>query len=96
MAEYISFREEFGASGSTENEADVACADRMFVIPSKYNSGNRYLRQNMHENIATSNKVEYSDILLTITFNRQWPGIRSDLLSVQKAVDCSDLCARVF
>lgn len=33
------------------------------------------MRQNMHDFIAISNKIEHSDIFFTMTCNSQWPEI---------------------
>lgn len=54
------------------------------------------MRQNVHDIIALSNKVEYPDISLAMTCNPLWLGINNVLLPDQNVVDHPDLAACVF
>ena len=66
------------------------------ILPSTHVGGERYMRQKMHDIIATSNKLGHPDIFLTMTCNPNWPEITRSLFSVQTAKERPDLCARVF
>lgn len=67
----------------------------MKILCSTYVGGDRYIRQNMHETTAISNKVRYSDIFLTMKCSPQCPEIRMAWLLGQSATNRSDLAARV-
>ena len=63
--------------GGIEDEGVNWRAGRMFVLPTTYIGGDRYMRQQMYDMIAVSNKVGQPDIFLTMTCNPNWKEIRS-------------------
>ena len=95
-SDYSSLREALGDSGRMQDEADVVRAGRLFILPSTHVGGDRYMRQQLHDIIAISNKVGHPDVFLTMTCNPRWPEITRSLLPGQTAQDRPDLCARVF
>ncbi|CDF39624.1 Helicase-like protein [Chondrus crispus] len=95
-ADYTSLRDSPGDSGRAEDEADAVRAGRLFILPSTYIGGDRYMRQQMHDIIAISNQIGHPDIFLTMTCNPSWPEITRALLPNQTPQDRPDLCARVF
>ncbi|CDF37673.1 unnamed protein product [Chondrus crispus] len=95
-ADYTSLRDSLGDSGRAEDEADAVRAGRLFILPSTYIGGDRYMRQQMHDIIAISNQIGHPDIFLTMTCNPSWPEITRALLPNQTPQDRPDLCARVF
>ena len=95
-ADYTALRDSLGDSGRAEDEADAVRAGRLFILPSTYIGGDRYMRQQMHDIIATSNQIGHPDIFLTMTCNPNWPEITRALLPNQTPQDRTDLCARVF
>ncbi|CDF40386.1 ATP dependant DNA helicase [Chondrus crispus] len=95
-ADYTSLRDSLGDSGRAEDEADAVRAGRLFILPSTYIGGDRYMRQQMHDIIAISNQIGHPDIFLTMTCNPSWPEITRPLLPNQTPQDRPDLCARVF
>ncbi|CDF39089.1 ATP dependant DNA helicase [Chondrus crispus] len=95
-ADYTSLRDSLGDSGRAEDEADAVRAGRLFILPSTYIGGDRYMRQQMHDIIAISNQIGHPDIFLTMTCNSSWPEITRALLPNQTPQDRPDLCARVF
>ncbi|CDF38639.1 unnamed protein product [Chondrus crispus] len=95
-ADYTSLRDSLGDSRRAEDEADAVRAGRLFILPSTYIGGDRYMRQQMHDIIAISNQIGHPDIFLTMTCNPSWPEITRALLPNQTPQDRPDLCARVF
>ncbi|CDF32173.1 unnamed protein product [Chondrus crispus] len=95
-ADYTSLRDSLGDSRRAEDEADAVRAGRLFILPSTYIGGDRYMRQQMHDIIAISNQIGHPDIFLTMTCNPSWPKITRALLPNQTPQDRPDLCARVF
>ena len=95
-SDYSALREALGYSGRMQDEADIVRAGRLFILPSTYIGGDRYMRQQLHDIIAISNKVGHPDIFLTMTCNPQWPEILRSLPPGQTPQDRPDLCARVF
>ncbi|CDF36122.1 unnamed protein product [Chondrus crispus] len=95
-ADYTSLRDSLGDSRRAEDEADAVHAGRLFILPSTYIGGDRYMRQQMHDIIAISNQIGHPDIFLTMTCNPSWPEITRALLPNQTPQDRPDLCARVF
>ncbi|CDF33021.1 unnamed protein product [Chondrus crispus] len=95
-ADYTSLRDSLGDSRRAEDEADAVRAGRLFILPSTYIGGDRYMRQQMHDIIAISNQIGHPDIVLTMTCNPSWPEITRALLPNQTPQDRPDLCARVF
>ncbi|CDF33589.1 Putativ ATP dependant DNA helicase [Chondrus crispus] len=95
-ADYTSLRDSLGDSSRAEDEADAVRAGRLFILPSTYIGGDRYMRQQMHDIIAISNQLGHPDIFLTMTCNRSWLEITRPLLPNQTPQDRPDLCARVF
>ncbi len=93
---YTALRELLGDSGGPNDESEAVRSGRLVVLPSTYIGGERYMRQKMHDIIATSNKMGHPDIFLTMTCNPNWPEIRRSLLPGQSSQDRPDLCARVF
>lgn len=76
-ADYASLCEQLGAPGSTEIGVNAVQAGFLFIFPSFYVGGDRYMRQNMHDFIAISNKVGYPDIFLTMICNPRWHEINN-------------------
>ena len=95
-ADYTALRDSLGYSGSAEDEADAVRAGRLFILPSTYIGGDRYMTHQMHDTIAMSNQIGHPDIFLTMTCNPIWPEITRALLPNQTPQDRPDLCARVF
>ncbi|CDF36294.1 unnamed protein product [Chondrus crispus] len=95
-ADYTSLRDSLGDSRRAEDETDAVRAGRLFILPSTYIGGDRYMRQQMHDIIAISNQIGHPDIFLTMTCNPSWPEITRALLPNQTPQDRPDLCARVF
>ncbi len=63
---YTALREFFGDSGGPNGESEAVRSGLLVVLPSTYIGGERYMRQKMHDIIATSNKMAHPDIFLTI------------------------------
>ncbi len=93
---YTALRELLGDSGGPNDESEAARSGRLVVLPSTYIGGERYMRQKMHDIIATSNKMGHPDIFLTMTCNPNWPEIREALLPGQSSQNRPDPCPRVF
>ncbi len=93
---YTTLREQLGDPGGPSDESEAVRAGRLVILPSTYVGGERYMRQKMHDIIATSNKLGHPDIFLTMTCNPNWPEILRSLLPGQTPKDRPDLCARVF
>ncbi len=70
---YTALRELLADSGGPNNESEAVRTGRLVVLPSTYIGGERYMRQKMHDIIATSNKMGHPDIFLTMTCNLNWP-----------------------
>ncbi len=73
---YTALRELLGDSGGPNDESEAVRSGRLVVLPSTFICVERYMRQKMHDNIATSNKIGHPDIFLTMTCNPNWPEIR--------------------
>ena len=95
-ADYTALRDSLGDSGRAEDEADAVRAGRLFIFPSTYIGGDRYMRQQIHDIISISNQIGHLDIFLTMTYNPSWPEITRTLLPNQTSQDRPDLCAHVF
>ncbi len=54
---YKALRELLGDSGGPNDESEAVRFGRLVVLPSTYIGGERYMRQKMHDIIATSNKM---------------------------------------
>lgn len=67
--DHSSLREQLADRGTLENEIGAARAGQMFILPSTYVGGDRFLCQNMHGTNAVANNVFYSDIDLITTCN---------------------------
>ncbi len=85
-----------GDSGSPHDASEAVSSGLSVFLPSKYIGGECYMRQEMRHIIATSDKMGYPDIFLTITCNSNWKEIRRSLLLGKSPQDRPDLCARVF
>lgn len=68
-ADYTSIQETSADAENHENQLDLEKAGRMFVYPSSYVGGDRYMRQKMYDIIAILNKVGHLDFLITMTYN---------------------------
>lgn len=90
-ADYTTIQEALADAGNQENELEFDRAGRSFVLPLSYIGGDRYMRQNMYDIIAISNKVGHPNFFRTITCNPAWPEITRE-----QAQDRPDLCGRVF
>ncbi len=66
---YTALRELLGDSGGPHDEFEAVRSGRFAVLPSSYIGGERYMRQKMHDIIATSNKMGHPDIFLAMTCN---------------------------
>ena len=95
-ADYTSLRDLLGDSGGVFDEAISLRAGSLVILPSTYVGGDRYMRQKMHDIIATSNVLGHPDIFITMTCNPHWPEIQRGLLPGQRPEDRPDLCNRVF
>ncbi len=93
---YSRLRELLADSGGPHDESEAVRLGKLVVLPSTYVCGERYMRQKMHDIIATSTKLGHPDIFLTMTCNPNWVEIQRSLLPGQSAQDRPDLCARVF
>ncbi len=93
---YSRLRELLGDSGGPNDESEAVRLGKLVVLPSTYVGGERYMRQKMHDIIATSTKLGHPDIFLTMTCNPNWVEIQRSLLPAQSPQDRPDLCARVF
>ena len=91
-----SLRESLGASGRDEDGADAVRAGRLFILTSTHIRGDIYMRQQMHEIIAISNKIGHPDIIRTVTCNPNCTEICRALLGDQTLQDRTYLCGRVF
>ena len=85
-----------GDSRRAEDEDDDVCEGRLFILPSTYIGGDCYMRQQMHDIIATSNQIGHLDIFLTMACNPSWPEITRALLPNQTPQGRPNLCARAF
>lgn len=85
-----------GEPGNAEKETDALRAGRMFVLPSTYIHGDRYIRRIMRKIIAVSNKFGFPEIFLTMTWNPQLPDIKNAMLPGQTVTDGPDLAARAL
>ena len=95
-ADYTSLRDLLGDSGGVYDEATAVRAGSLLILPSTFVGGDRYMRQKMHDIIATSNSLGHPDMFITMTCNPHWPEIQRGLLPGQKPEDRPDLCNRVF
>lgn len=59
-------RELLGDWFRVDDESHAVCGGRLFILPSTFVGGARYVRQQMHDIIPMSTKVDYPDILLTV------------------------------
>lgn len=81
---------------NAQNTNDDVRAGLTFLSSSTYVGGDSYMRQNMNNIIAISNKVGYPEIFLTTTCIPQWPDIKNALPSGQSVVNRPDICAPAF
>ncbi len=62
-------RKLLGDSGGPNYESEAVRSVRLVVVPSTYIGGELYMRQKMHDIIATSNEMGDPEIFLKMTCN---------------------------
>ncbi len=66
---YTALRELLGDSEGRNDASEAVRSGRLVVLPCTSIGGERYVRQKMHNIIATSNKMGHPDIFVTMTCN---------------------------
>ena len=62
------------------NENSEKDIGRLVVLASTYIGTDQWMRQKLHDIIATSNSIGHLDVFKTINCNPHWPEIQSALL----------------
>lgn len=96
MSDYTPLLDLLGDSGRVEDESNAVRLRRLITLMSTFVRGTGYMRQQMHDVIATSNKVGHPENFPTVMCSSRWPEIRRSLLPGQVLAERPDLCARVF
>lgn len=82
--------------GRGEDKMSSIGAGRLFIFPSTNMGSHLYMRHNLHDIIAISDRVENPGIFLTMAWRPHWSEIAIALLEHQKPRDSPDITARVF
>ncbi|XP_058810192.1 uncharacterized protein LOC131675282 [Phymastichus coffea] len=69
---------------------------KMFILPSSFTGGPRYLKQNFLDSMVLVSHYGKPDLFITMTCNRKWKEITDHLEPYETALDRPDLVARVF
>lgn len=80
VAEYTSLREQLGDLRCTENKVNAVRTGLLYILPTPYVGDDRYMRQNVHDNIFILSEVGYPKLFLTMTCSSQWRQIKIALL----------------
>lgn len=78
------------------DEVYIVRAGRLFIIPSTYVDGKKFMRQQMQDIVAISNTIGHSYFFITITCDPYWSEIRRPLLPGQIPKDVPNFAARLF
>ncbi len=76
---YTSLRAAIGDTAGIQDEAEQVRRGTLVVLPSTFIGGDRWMRQKMHDIIATSSTLRFPDIFLTMTSNPYWTEITKPL-----------------
>ncbi len=93
---YTSLRAANGDIAGIQDEAEQVRRGTLVVFPSTFVGGDQWMRQKMHDIIATSNTLGFPDIFLTMTCNPHWTEITESLEPGQSGKDRIDPCNRSF
>ena len=93
---YTRLRELLGDSAGIIDEFNSVRAGRLFILPSIFVGGDRYMRNALHDMLALTTQLGHPDLFVTITCNPNWREIKENLKQGQKPADRPDLCANVF
>ena len=89
MESYAHLRDAIENDGA----ADIG---RMFILPSSFTGGPRYMHERIQVLMAYVRKYGTPDLFITFTCNPAWEEIKTNLVGSQKANHRHDLTARVF
>ena len=67
--DYTRLRELLGDSGGTSDEINAVRKGRLFVLPSTFVGGGRYMRNPLHDMLAVTTQLGHPDIFVTMTCN---------------------------
>lgn len=95
-AEYTSVKEYLDDLSVAVDEGGNWRAGRLFVLPTTFLEGDRYVRVQMFDINAISIRGGHPGILLTMICNPKWKEITEVLLPGQSAQDRTDICTRFF
>ena len=80
---------------AVENDG-VADIGRLFILPSSFTGGPRYMHERIQDLMAYVRKYGSPDLFITFTCNPTWEEITSNLIGGQKSNHRHDISARVF
>ena len=79
-----------------KEEDDNIQIGKMFILPSSFTGGPRYLKQNYLDSMVMVNHFGKPDLCITMTCNPHLTEITENLEHYETAIDRPDLVAKVF
>lgn len=77
-------------------DGNAANLGRKIILPSSFVGGDRWIMQLYQNSMAIIQHLGRTSLFVTFTTNPKWEEIEKELYPGQKAMDRSDLIARVF